>query len=781
MYSAPPNGADSATINPAALNTGMLPSVFESRVIPLSIRGLRAPSGAQAPICCCAAADDAVAGSQSSGVAELRAAAPPTRNRAPTHLPSSPLPESPRSPPTRPPRSRSRHSHIAALPVDSPRRRPPCCLRSALPILSHDSSHGLFCHARLCRAPRRHDADIKPRLDLVNPASRGIKRSRSPDDYQDSGPPGSAGDDGGDKPRKRGRPMKSRPSGSVSETASQAPVPPVPQTIPPQTPQSQNAPLPAQTPAYAPPQASPPKTTPTKSTLKALPTVRDHTTDQLGSGGDEYLPREIDEAGEKKVMANGQLTGNREYRCRTFLVPNRGEKLFMLATECARVLGYRDSYLLFNKNRSLYKIIANQVEKDDLVNQEILPFSYRSRQIAIVTARSMFRQFGSRVIVNGRRVRDDYWETKARKQGFTEADPAGEKRPGASKAREAAAEANQNASLLGGPHGEIVYSTNPGQFGGAPQTQLVQPGMIGAPPGNSTRMPVITLGPDYSDTRSRDYSSILKTGPRQEITGPAYQDRTQPSPISELHAQAHHAAEFNRTVNQQRELRNDYMQNLWRRPHEQPPAANLSQPGGATDASAPASRPAPSPHTAASGMQQPGVVPNQSPQMMMTAAPYSQPTHAQNSVNSGAMRGMAQAPAQNNSRPTNPSSGSTGSMPQPAQNYSYPQNQIWPPTPQTPQHGYSAYTAQPQPSPHPQQSPAPQLRHSAAGSQVQPGSMSYSGMPGMGQGYGTPAQGMYPADQTPRQYMHQSAPAPAVTQPWSQQQTPAQWWTTQPQ
>lgn len=598
--------------------------------------------------------------------------------------------------------------------------------------------------------------------DLVNPASRGIKRSRSPDDFQESGPPGSAGDDGGDKPRKRGRPMKSRPSGSVPETASQGPVPPVPQTLPPQTPQSQNAPLPVQTPAYAPAQASPPKTTPTKSTLKALPTVRDHTTDQLLPSGDEYMPREIDEAGEKKVMPNGQLLGNREYRCRTFHVPHRKDKLFMLATECARVLGYRDSYLLFNKNRSLFKIIANQEEKDDLVNQEILPFSYRSRQIAIVTARSMFRQFGSRVIVNGRRVRDDYWETKARKQGFTEADPAGEKRPGASKAaRDAAAEASQNASMLGGPHGEIVYSTNPGQFGAAPQPQLVQP--------------------DNYDTRPRDYSSILK-GPRQEITGPAYQDRTQPSPISELHAQAHHAAEFNRTVNQQREMRGDYLQNIWRRPHEQP-ATTLSQPVGTTDASAPASRPAPSPHAPAAGMPQPGVVPNQSPQMMMTAAPYSQPIHAQNPVNQGAMRGMAQAPAQNSSRPTNSSSGSSGSMQQNSQNYSYPQNQMWPPTPQTPQHGYSAYTTQSQASPHPQQqSPAPQIRHSGGSSQVQPGSMSYSGMPGMGQSYGTAAQGIYnPADQTPRQYMHQSAPAPAVSQPWSQQQSPAQWWTTQPQ
>jgi chromatin structure-remodeling complex protein RSC7 len=576
--------------------------------------------------------------------------------------------------------------------------------------------------------------------------------------------------------------MKSRSSGGVPETAASASLPPIPTlpSIPPQTPQSQNAPLPAQTPTYAPPQTSPPKSTPTKSTLKALPTVRDHTTDQLGPGGDEYLPREIDEAGEKKVMPNGHLTGNREYRCRTFLVPNRGEKLFMLATECARVLGYRDSYLLFNKNRSLYKIIASQVEKDDLVTQEILPFSYRSRQIAIVTARSMFRQLGSRVIVNGRRVRDDYWETKARKQGFTEADPAGEKRPGASKAREA--EANHSTAMLGAPHGEIVYSTNPGQYGGAPQPQLVQPGMIGGPPGSSTRMPVITLGSDYNDTRSRDYSSILKTGPRQEITGPPYQDRIQPSPLSELHAQAHHAAEFNRSVGQQRELRSDYMQNVWRRPHEQPPPTTLSQPS-TTDASAPTSRPAPAPHTTTSGLQQPGIVPNQSPQMMMTAAPYSQPIHAQNPAGQGAMRGMAQDPAQSTSRPTYPSSGSAGTLPQAAQqNYSYSQGQMWPPTPQTPQHGYSAYTTQSQQSPHPQQSPAPQLRHSSASGQVQPGGMSYPGMPGMSQGYGAPPQqGMYSADQTPRQYIHQSPQQPAVTQPWSQPQAPGQWWTNQPQ
>ncbi|KAI9875293.1 MAG: hypothetical protein M1823_007508, partial [Watsoniomyces obsoletus] len=133
----------------------------------------------------------------------------------------------------------------------------------------------------------------------------------------------------------------------------------------------------------------------------------------------------------------------------------------MLATECARCLQYRDSYLLFNKNRSLFKIIANVKEKEELVNRDILPYSYRSRQIAIVTARSMFRQFGSRVIKDGRRVRDDYWEAKAIKQGFTEQDPAGEKRPGAAKAREAAQQDQLHARQLSA-YGDVVYSNGPG-------------------------------------------------------------------------------------------------------------------------------------------------------------------------------------------------------------------------------------------------------------------------------------------------------------------------------
>lgn len=147
------------------------------------------------------------------------------------------------------------------------------------------------------------------------------------------------------------------------------------------------------------------------------------TSTELAPEGDEFVPTDIDEAGERKVTPDGHLLGGREYCINTFLLPDRGNKLFMMATECAKELNYRDSYLLFNKNKSLYKLIATQRDKETLISAGLLPYSFRSRQIALVTARSMFCQFGSRIIKGGKRVRDDYWEGKAIEQGFTEKDP----------------------------------------------------------------------------------------------------------------------------------------------------------------------------------------------------------------------------------------------------------------------------------------------------------------------------------------------------------------------
>jgi len=575
--------------------------------------------------------------------------------------------------------------------------------------------------------------------------------------------------------------MKTRPSTAVPESPTQSSMSLPSQPAPPQTPQSQTAALPNTTPT----QSSPPKST-TKSVIKALPTVRDHTTDQLTPEGDEYIPREYDEAGEKKVTSTGHLLDGRDYRCRTFFVPNRGDKLFMLATECARVLGYRDSYLLFNKNRSLYKIIATQAEKEDLIHQEILPFSYRSRQIAIVTAKSMFRQFGSRVIVNGRRVRDDYWEGKARKQGFTEEDLAGEKRPGAAKARDAAAaaaEASATASLTLGHHGDIVYSNSPGHYG-LHQPQAVQPGMLG-PAGTATQLPMITLAPEQTDMRLRDYSNIQR--PRQEITGPAYQDRTQASPPTELLTQAHHAAEYNKQINSQRERSNDYLQRRWRQPHEAPPS-NITQPPIGTNEGVPSTQALQSPRVSQSGIQQSSMS-QQTPQHLMSAQPYSQPTRQQNPNAQSPMRGVPQGSMRPDQMagPAGMSMGSGGIGQGGAYGYSQQQNQMWPPSQaqQSPQHGFPNYGHGAQQSPHIQQSPhqPPQLRHSGSTPQMQP-ALQYPGMQGLGQGYPAPGRGLYP-DQGPQQFMQATT---AASQPnvqgWALQQpgSGGTWgWGGQPQ
>lgn len=133
-----------------------------------------------------------------------------------------------------------------------------------------------------------------------------------------------------------------------------------------------------------------------------------------------------DPEGEQKVDKLGNLMEGREYRCRTFTVTGRGERLYMLSTEPARCVGFRDSYLFFTKHRKLHKIIVDDHEKKDMIEREIIPHSYKGRSIGIVTARSVFREFGARIVVGGRRVVDDYAVSLARSQGVTEgqlADP----------------------------------------------------------------------------------------------------------------------------------------------------------------------------------------------------------------------------------------------------------------------------------------------------------------------------------------------------------------------
>ncbi|CCD26400.1 Npl6p NDAI_0H02260 [Naumovozyma dairenensis CBS 421] len=124
-----------------------------------------------------------------------------------------------------------------------------------------------------------------------------------------------------------------------------------------------------------------------------------------------------DPEGEAKITRNGDLLGGRQFLIRTFTLTSRGERKFMLATECARSVGFRDSYLFFQYNKSIYKFVLLQSDKNDLIDRGLIPYSYRNRQIALVSARGVFKVFGAKIIRNGRNITDDYYSTKLRQEG----------------------------------------------------------------------------------------------------------------------------------------------------------------------------------------------------------------------------------------------------------------------------------------------------------------------------------------------------------------------------
>ncbi|KAI5286951.1 hypothetical protein KEM54_006364 [Ascosphaera aggregata] len=96
----------------------------------------------------------------------------------------------------------------------------------------------------------------------------------------------------------------------------------------------------------------------------------------------------------------------------------------MLSTEPARCMGFRDSYLFFQKHRLLFKIIIDDEQKKNLISREIIPHSYKGRAIGVVTARSVFREFGAKIIIGGRKVVDDYYTKEARDRGDVEGELA---------------------------------------------------------------------------------------------------------------------------------------------------------------------------------------------------------------------------------------------------------------------------------------------------------------------------------------------------------------------
>lgn len=142
---------------------------------------------------------------------------------------------------------------------------------------------------------------------------------------------------------------------------------------------------------------------------------------------DEVVIENEDPKGLEKIDANGVLQGGRKFRMKTFTLLGKGEKQYMVSTEPARLVGFRDSYLLFKTHRSLFKKVCTHEEKMDLIDRHLIPNSYKGRTVNLVAARSIFREFGAKLIHEGKKVIDDFWEQRAIDNGDVPgeyADPA---------------------------------------------------------------------------------------------------------------------------------------------------------------------------------------------------------------------------------------------------------------------------------------------------------------------------------------------------------------------
>ncbi|KAL3233724.1 Chromatin structure-remodeling complex subunit RSC7 [Nakaseomyces bracarensis] len=116
-----------------------------------------------------------------------------------------------------------------------------------------------------------------------------------------------------------------------------------------------------------------------------------------------------DPEGDKKITKDGDLLDGREFTIRTFTISEESTQKFMLSTEVARTLGYRDSYMFFQYHPSVYKFVLSQQYKNYLITNNIIPYSYRSRKIGLVAARSIFKDLGAKVVKNGKSPDDDYY------------------------------------------------------------------------------------------------------------------------------------------------------------------------------------------------------------------------------------------------------------------------------------------------------------------------------------------------------------------------------------
>ncbi|KAJ2443599.1 chromatin structure-remodeling complex subunit RSC7, partial [Coemansia sp. RSA 2424] len=137
-----------------------------------------------------------------------------------------------------------------------------------------------------------------------------------------------------------------------------------------------------------------------------------------GGGDEDDDVDETDPAGEAKISRYGEMLGGREFICPVFRSPFRsgGRRLYVLSMDCCRFTGARDSYMLFKQHPRMRRVETTQQERDLLAERTMIPKVTRFRPIAMITARAAFREFGARLVKDGRYIVDDYWEAAKREE-----------------------------------------------------------------------------------------------------------------------------------------------------------------------------------------------------------------------------------------------------------------------------------------------------------------------------------------------------------------------------
>ncbi|KAJ1855719.1 chromatin structure-remodeling complex subunit RSC7 [Coemansia sp. RSA 1822] len=127
---------------------------------------------------------------------------------------------------------------------------------------------------------------------------------------------------------------------------------------------------------------------------------------------------EKDSEGETKIDSDGYLQGGREFICPIFRSPFRRntQRQYVLTMDCCRYMGARDSYMLFKQHPRMRRVETTQQERDLLADRMMIPKVTRFRPIALITARTAFREFGARIVKNGRYIVDDYWVESRRRE-----------------------------------------------------------------------------------------------------------------------------------------------------------------------------------------------------------------------------------------------------------------------------------------------------------------------------------------------------------------------------